>query len=317
VTLLALLRHVDLGAPTRTRPTKGVRMSNPGTLVSIGLPVRNAGPRVAEVVRSVLAQDHDNLELLISDNASTDDTEEVCRELAKSDSRITYHRQPRNIGLLNNFGYAIGAARGVYFRWIGDDDRLEPGFVPRCLDVFEADPRLILVTTAISYTGPGGQAESAAYTGTALASDDPIDRFVELLRLLNSSHLLIDPLYGMMRRETVAVLPRRNMLREDEVFATKLALAGPWQHIPEVLAHRAWKHERPNIVGRRLGVPSWQWRFATTLQVREVLRWLRLMELTDDQRRRARAALGRMYLTRQSTVVRRRARRLVRMATSR
>ena len=78
-------------------------MSNPGTPVSIGLPVRNAGDRIADVVRSVLAQDHQNLELLITDNASTDGTEEVCRELARSDSRIAYHRQPQNIGLLNNF----------------------------------------------------------------------------------------------------------------------------------------------------------------------------------------------------------------------
>ena len=286
-------------------------------LVSIGLPVRNAGNRVADVVRSVLAQDHQELELLISDNASTDDTEEVCRELAKSDSRIAYHRQPRNIGLLNNFVFAIGAAKGSYFRWIGDDDRLEPGFAAKCLEVFEADRRLLLVTTGISYTGPDGDAESAGYSGAALASADPVDRFVEMLRLLNASHLVIDPLYGMVRRDRVAVIPRRNMLREDEVFAAKLALAGPWRHIPEVLAHRVWKHERPSAIGKRLGVPAWQWRFATTLQAREMLRWLHEVELSDVQRRRARAAVRRMYLTRQSKVVSRRARKLARIAMSR
>jgi glycosyltransferase involved in cell wall biosynthesis len=292
-------------------------MSNPATLVSIGLPVRNAGPRVAEVVRSVLAQEHTDLELLITDNASTDDTEAVCRELAAADSRIAYHRQPRNIGLMNNFRYAMGTARGTYFRWIGDDDRLETGFVSRCLEVFEADPRLILVTTGISYTGPEQRAENTAYTGTALASDDPIERLTEMLRLLNASHLLIDPLYGMMRRETAAAIPRRNMLREDEVFAAKLALAGPWRHLPEVLAHRVWKHEPANVIGRRLGVPAWQWRFASTLEAREMVRWLRLMELTDDQRRRGLAAVYGMYMTRQSATVRRRARKLARIATSR
>ena len=292
-------------------------MSNPGTLVSIGLPVRNAGARVADVVRSVLAQDHPNVELLITDNGSTDDTEEVCRELAKNDDRIAYHRQPRNIGVMNNFVYAIGAAKGRYFRWIGDDDRLEPGFVSRCLDVFESDPRLILVTTGIAYVGPDGTAESAPYTGSALASDDPVDRFVEMLRLLNESHLIIDPLYGMARRETVAALPRRNMLREDEVFAAKMALAGPWRHIPDVLAERVWKQERLSAIARRLDVPAWQWRFATTLQAREMLRWLRMVELTDEQRRRARAAVYRMYLTRQSRVAQRRARKLVQLARSR
>jgi hypothetical protein len=107
------------------------------------------------------------------------------------------------------------------------------------------------------------------------------------------------------------------MLREDEVYATKLALAGPWGHVPEILAHRNWKHEPTRVIGARLGVPSWQWRFATTLQVREMLRWVREAPLTDEQRRRARAEIYRMYVTRESIVAKRRARKLVRMATSR
>lgn len=287
------------------------------SLVSIGLPVRNAGTRAADVARSVLAQDHADLELLITDNASTDDTEEVCRQLARDDSRVSYHRQERNIGLLNNFVYAIGAAKGTYFRWIGDDDRLEPGFVGRCLEVFEAAPRLLLVTTAISYTGPDGEVQSAEYHGTGLDSDDPVDRLAEMLRLLNTSHLVIDPLYGMVRRARVAAIPRRNMLREDEVFSTKLALAGPWQHVNEVLAHRVWKYEPTKVIGPRLEVPSWQWKFATTLQVREMLRWIRVVNLTEEQRRRAKAEVYRMYVTRESIVARRRARKLVKIATSR
>ena len=285
-------------------------MPNPGTLVTIGLPVRNAGSRVADVVRSVLAQDHENVELVISDNASTDDTEQVCHELATGDSRIVYHRQSDNVGLLNNFMHVIGAAKGTYFRWIGDDDRLEPSFVSRCLEVFEADPRLILVTTAIEYTG----VPSAAYTGTGLASDDPVDRFVEMLRLLNAGQMVIDPLYAMMRRETVAPIPRRNMLREDEVFATKLALAGPWRHIPDVLAHRVWKPERIGTVARRLGVPAWQARFSNTLAYREILAWLTHANLTEPQLRRARAALYRSYLERQWRIAKRRGGKLARLA---
>src|SRR5581483_9653265 len=146
--------------------------------------------------------------------------------------------------LLPNFVFAINAARGTYFRWIGDDDWLAPTFVSRCLSVFAADPRLILVTTGVEYVGPDGTAQSARYDGHGLDADDPGERLAEMLRLLNQSHLLIDPLYAMMLRGPVAAIPRRNMLREDEVFATKLALAGPWGHLPEVLARRVWKHEK-------------------------------------------------------------------------
>jgi glycosyltransferase involved in cell wall biosynthesis len=290
---------------------------NPDTLVSIGLPVRNAGNRITEVVRSVLAQDHQNVELVISDNASTDDTEDVCRALAKEDPRIAYHRQAENIGLLNNFMAVIALASGTHFRWIGDDDRLEPAFVSRCLAEFAADPRLILVTTGLDYAGPDGVSQSAVYDGTALRSDDPVDRFEEMLRLLNESHLLIDPLYGMVRRAPVAAIRRRNMLREDEVFATKLALAGPWGHVPEVLARRGWKHERIGTIARRLDVPAWQSHFSNTLQAREVLRWLREIDLTPAQRSRARRAVYRMYLRRQRRTVAHRSRKLIRMATAR
>lgn len=292
-------------------------MVNPDTLVSIGLPVRNAGERVAHVVESVLAQDHPHVELVISDNHSTDDTEDVCRELASRDERISYHRQPENIGLFNNFVRTIELARGTYFRWIGDDDGLAPTFVSRCLHEFSADPRLILVTTQLRYTGPDGDTQTARYDGTALRSADPVERFTELLRLLNESLLLIDPLYGMVRRAPVAAIPRRNMLHEDEVFAVKLALTGPWGHVPEVLAHRGWKHDRIKNIARRLGVPPWQSHFANTLQCLEILRWLPQADLSRAQRLEAASAVYRMYVRRQARTVRHRSLKLLRLAWAR
>lgn len=87
-------------------------MTDHDTLVSVALPVRNGAARLEGAVRSVLAQDHENLQLVISDNASTDATEECCRDLAASDRRITYHRHPRNVGLLNNFVHAGRLAGG-------------------------------------------------------------------------------------------------------------------------------------------------------------------------------------------------------------
>jgi glycosyltransferase involved in cell wall biosynthesis len=292
-------------------------MSNLEPLLSIGLPVRNAGPEVAGTIRSILGQTETDMELVISDNESTDDTEEVCRELARADSRIAYHRQPKNIGLLNNFIFVMNAARGRYFRWIGDDDRLEPDYASRCLAEFAADPRLVLVTTGISYTAEDGTVSTEPYESTALRSGDPAVRFAELMRLLNASHLMIDPMYGMMRRDVASALPRRNMLHEDEIFAGKLALAGPWGHVPDVLAHRHWNDDSVARLGQMLNIPRWQWRMRNALQARETVNWLNRADLTDDQRRRAVAAVRRMYLARQWKLVRRRSKKLVRMATAR
>jgi Glycosyl transferase family 2 len=284
-------------------------------LVSVGLPVRNGADRIGEVVRSVLAQDHDHIELVICDNASTDQTEDVCRELVRADSRIVYHRHQVNIGLTYNFVSAIQMATGTYFRWIGDDDWLAPDFVSRTLECFAEDERLLMVTTGIAYTGPDGVTSSdRSYDGTRMASLDPVERLGEMLRLLNQSYLLVDPLYAIVRREPVAAIPRRNMLREDEVFATKLALAGPWGHVPLILGSRNIKVERMSKVASRLEVPSWQAHMATTLQCREIVRWINQSNLTDDQKRQARAAVGRMYLRRQAKTLAHRSRKLGRIA---
>jgi hypothetical protein len=182
------------------------------------------------------------------------------------------------------------------------------------LQAFRQHPQLLLVTTQVAYTGPGGEVQTASYDGTALRSSDPVERFAEMLRLLNESRLLIDPLYGLMRREPVAEMPRRNMLREDEVFAARLALAGPWGHVMEVLAYRGWRQEKAGSVARRLDVPAWQLHLVTTLLCRELLRWLTVSNLSGEQRRRARAAVYRLYLRRQQRTAEHRARKLARMA---
>jgi glycosyltransferase involved in cell wall biosynthesis len=284
-------------------------------LVSVGLPVRNGADRIGDVVRSVLAQDYDHIELVITDNASTDQTEAVCRDLVKADRRIVYHRHQVNIGLTYNFVSAIQIAKGTYFRWIGDDDWLAPDFVSRTLECFAEDERRLIVTTGIAYTSPDGVTSSdRSYDGTRMASLDPVERLGEMLRLLNKSYLLVDPLYAIVRREPVAAIPRRNMLREDEVFATKLALAGPWGHVPLILGSRNVKVERMSKVARRLEVPRWQAHMATTLQCQEIVRWINQSDLTDDQKREARATVGRMYLRRQAKTLAHRSRKLGRIA---
>jgi hypothetical protein len=269
-----------------------------GELVSIGLPIRNGEHRVIRVVDSVLAQDHPNVEVVICDNASTDATEEVCRQLVRRDSRVVYHRHPENIGLMNNFVSAMRLAHGDYFRWIGDDDLLATNCLSRCLEVLTETERLLLVTSQIAYMIDDGPTSTARYDGKKLASDDPAERFVEMLRLQNESFLLIDPLYALLRRGRVASIPRRNSLREDQIFAAKMALAGPWGHIPDVLATRGWSHEDLTSTARKLDVATWQARFATVLQCRELLSVIRQSDLDEAQRQRARSAVFRLFITR-------------------
>jgi glycosyltransferase involved in cell wall biosynthesis len=279
------------------------------------------------VVRSVLAQEHGDIELVITDNASTDSTEELCRGLAAEDSRISYYRQPENLGMLRNFDFAIQAAKGEFFRWIGDDDRLDPTYSTKCLDAFAADPRLLMVTTQISYTDTRDgvvrtQRYEEAQPGSGINSSDPVERVAELMRLLNETYLIIDPLYGMVRRDpVVAMAPRRNMPREDQVFAARLVMAGPWHHINEVLASRHWDIKHRGKLARRLGVPTWKGYCSTLLQCQETLHWAHAHvadgTLTAEQYRRIRSAVGGLYVRRHRNTAVRRVRKVARMAVGR
>ncbi|MBH0121132.1 glycosyltransferase family 2 protein [Rhodococcus sp. NPDC003382] len=284
-----------------------------GTLVSVGLPVRNGADRIEDVVRSVLAQDHENLELVICDNASTDNTEQVCRDLRERHRRIVYHRHPVNVGVLNNYISVLGLATGTFFRWVGDDDWLAPHCISRSLAAFAADDRLVLVTHRMDYLTPEGLIRSARYNDTALGSCDPVTRFAAFLGMLNENVPLVDPVYSLIRREPALRIERRNMLREDEVFAAKLALTGPWAHVPEVLGRRNLTHATPTALARKLDVPSWQAHCATTLECREMLRALAEHHLDSEQRRAARLAVAGLYVQRQQDLVVRVGRRLARM----
>jgi glycosyltransferase involved in cell wall biosynthesis len=280
-------------------------------LVSVCLPVRNGERHISKAVQSVLDQQYDRLELVISDNASDDGTEEICRQFARSDARIRYYRQPQNIGLVANFNAVLHLAKGTYVKWVGDDDWLKPGYVSRCVEVLHDDPALILVATQQAYVRPDGAVESASYDATRMRSTRPVERFEEYLRLLTRGHLLLDPLYGMMRLDLVVRLPRPVMLYEDEMFAVRLALAGPFGHIGEVLSYRGFKpFQRPPATARRLGVPAWQAYLATTLLCRELLKAVREADLSPGERRQARAAVARMFVRRKRVTAAHRTRKL-------
>lgn len=102
---------------------------NPDPVVTMGMPVFNGESYVRQAIESLLKQSYRNFELVISDNASTDKTEEICRNFAKIDSRIRYIRQPNNNGATANFNVVLSQARGSMFMWVAHDDGWEENFL--------------------------------------------------------------------------------------------------------------------------------------------------------------------------------------------
>ncbi|QNJ16011.1 nucleotide-diphospho-sugar transferase [Synechococcus sp. A18-40] len=101
----------------------------PPPLVSIGLPVYNGEGTIRQVLDSLLVQSFPDFELIISDNASMDDTRTICLEYASRDSRIKYFRQENNIGAMPNFKYVLDISVGRYFMWAASDDFRSPDFL--------------------------------------------------------------------------------------------------------------------------------------------------------------------------------------------
>lgn len=99
------------------------------SLISVGLPVYNGDAFLKDALNSLLAQTYSNLEIIISDNCSTDKTRQICLEYEAEDSRIRYIRQEQNIGATANFNYVLRQARGEYFMWAAHDDRWSPNYV--------------------------------------------------------------------------------------------------------------------------------------------------------------------------------------------
>lgn len=120
------------------------KAKSPTTLVSVGFPVRNGGKTLRKALDSVLCQDYKNLEIIISDNGSTDDTASIALEYQQRDSRIAYHRQPAFLTALENFRFVLDEARGEYFMWAAHDDRRSADYVSELLYAMRLDREPIL-----------------------------------------------------------------------------------------------------------------------------------------------------------------------------
>ena len=113
--------------------------------VSVGMPIFNSARFIRQAVDSVLGQLFTDFELIISDNASTDDTSVICQEYAMRDKRIRYFRQGENKGAHFNFNFVLAQARGEYFMWAAYDDKWDSTCLLKYTSVLDDDKDVNLV----------------------------------------------------------------------------------------------------------------------------------------------------------------------------
>jgi glycosyltransferase involved in cell wall biosynthesis len=112
--------------------------------LSIGLPVYNGESLLPDAIDALLGQSYKDFELIISDNASTDGTADICRSYVEQDSRVRYIRQPQNIGMIPNHNFLVGVARGEFFKWASYDDLYHRDFLQCCVGALDEHPEAVL-----------------------------------------------------------------------------------------------------------------------------------------------------------------------------
>lgn len=202
--------------------------------VSIGMPVYNGAKFVRQALDSLLAQTFTDFELIISDNASIDDTEKICREYADKDSRIRYVRQMQNKGISFNIPFVLGQAVGEYFMWAAHDDFWASSYIEECLRGFEEQKAVILVSSMwdnldekSGEVTPSGPAVSTVRMSAA-------ERFsvVEKRLYSNGGGMF----YGIYKRQVlVQAMPFVNVPAADHIFVVDFALRGEFYGVPKRL----------------------------------------------------------------------------------
>ncbi len=196
--------------------------------VSIGLPVYNGSNFLPQALDSLLAQDYERLEIVVSDNGSEDDTADICTDYARRDSRIVYHRFATNVGAAKNYNKTFELSTGAFFKWATHDDLIRPTFVRRCLEVF-AEQRDQQVFPSIVYPTSDFIDDQGHIIGRDKDRMHTLSRSpaIRAFRALQSMNMAA-PVFGLMPREVM--LKTRligSFVASDYVFMVEAAMLGP------------------------------------------------------------------------------------------
>jgi len=253
--------------PQAATPTSAIDSKpiseRPPPRVSFAIPVRNGERFLGRALDSLLAQDFNDFEIVVCDNASTDKTPEVMRRYAERDPRVRCILNEEDIGQIENFNRVYEMSRGKYFRWVGYHDWLEPAYARKCVAVLDTRPDAVGVTTQWRFMDDAGRVRSIDVPGPRVDAPTPYQRLCLTLRLLQDPQsLLFDPIYSLIRRDA---LQRTGLLPinpwTDRLLAVELCLLGSFCHIDDCLSTRwdvfeRWKVRLPRYnerLGRKRG----------------------------------------------------------------
>jgi glycosyltransferase involved in cell wall biosynthesis len=210
------------------------------------MPVFDGEKYLEEALDSILAQTYTDFELIISDNASTDLTQQICRAYSAMDSRIRYYRNEINLGAPRNHNRVFELSRGRYFKWAAYDDVLAPEYLQKCVGVLDKDPSIVLC-----HSKTGRIDEQGVLVGTydhkmRIDSAKAHERFGDLISIM---HGRCYPISGVIRKSILGMTPLHGDYKgADGNLLAEIGLYGRIYEIPEYLFFR---RDHPQAYTRR------------------------------------------------------------------
>jgi glycosyltransferase involved in cell wall biosynthesis len=201
--------------------------------LTIGMPVYNGDDYLAQAIESILGQTLGDFELIISDNASTDGTEEICRGYAQKDERVRYHRNQKNLGAARNYNYVVETARGPLFKWAAHDDLCRPRYLEHCVVPLEQDADVVVCYPKTRIIDENGEDKGEYRDDLHLDSPSSHERFrTVLFREAGECNAV----FGLIRTETLRTTGViGNYPASDMILLGELALHGKFYEVPEPL----------------------------------------------------------------------------------
>ena len=255
------------------RPSKAA-----GPTVSIGMPVHNGGATVRRALESLLAQTYSDFELIVSDNASTDETEEILTSL--SDPRLRRVRHERLIPMVENFQCVLDQARGLYFMWAASDDYWYPEFVETMVSVLDDDPSACVAMSSLELVDAAGSpVEEVRYrNGHEPEALSMYECYRRMLKMTSgpSLHFFI---YGLFRTDILRAVMRQpinTVAAGDRVVMSEICLAGRLRSVDTLLHARTLSSEAlpdrypDDPMARSARAPQWRFQYVRGVVMRSV-----------------------------------------------
>lgn len=209
-------------------------------LVSIGVPVYNEERFVEETLTSLLAQDYPNMEIIISDNASTDKTADICQHIAAENPSVIFHRFDENRGATENFQYVLDHSSGTYFMWAAGHDLWSPNTISECVKMLEEIPESSIAIGSSQWIDENGDTMAQVSGWTDTRGMHPVARFFSVF--WGNMH----PVLGLIRKSYLKELGQfRPFAGADLVLLSELSLRGDFLHAAKATwKRREFRHEQ-------------------------------------------------------------------------